>query len=97
MTDTTRRTSAAGNAGVKSMVNRVVEDVAGLSGTARRALGETAHKAGEVAHDIADEAVIQGRRVARAAVHEVREHPVRSVAIGAAVGILVAAWLTRKR
>jgi ElaB/YqjD/DUF883 family membrane-anchored ribosome-binding protein len=78
-------------------VNRIVEDVADISDTARRALGETAHRAGEVAHDIADEAVTQGRRVAKAAVTEVREHPVRSIAIGAAVGILIAAWLTRKR
>lgn len=97
MTDTTRRSSAAGNARVRKVVNRMVEDVAELSGTARRALGDTAHKAGEVAHDIADEAVVQGRRVAKAAVHEVREHPVRSIAIGAAVGVLVAAFLTRRR
>jgi ElaB/YqjD/DUF883 family membrane-anchored ribosome-binding protein len=79
------------------VVNRVVEDVAELSETARRALGDTAHKAGEVAHDFADEAVVQSRRVARAAVHEVREHPLRSVAIGAAVGVLVAAFLTRRQ
>lgn len=82
---------------MKKVVNRIVEDAAELSGTARRAIGETAHRAGELAHDIADEAVVQSRRVARAAVHEVREHPVRSVAIGAAVGVLVAAWLTRRR
>jgi ElaB/YqjD/DUF883 family membrane-anchored ribosome-binding protein len=96
MTDTARKT-AEGNGRARKVVNRIVEDVADISDTARRALGETAHRAGEVAHDIADEAVTQGRRVAKAAVTEVREHPVRSIAIGAAVGILIAAWLTRKR
>jgi len=97
MTDTTRPGSTTSNAGVKKVVSRIVEDAAELSGTARRALGETAHKATEMAHDIADEAVVQGRRVAKAAYQEVREHPVRSVAIGAAVGVLVAAFLTRRR
>src|SRR5690606_11563854 len=97
MTDTMRREFAGGSAKVRKVVDRVVEDVAELSGTARRALGETASRAGHVAHDIADEAVVQSRRAARAAVDEVREHPVRSVAIGAAVGVLVAAFLTRRR
>jgi ElaB/YqjD/DUF883 family membrane-anchored ribosome-binding protein len=93
----TRRATADTNGRLRSAVSRIAEDAAEISGTARRVLGETAHKASEIAHDVADEAVTQSRRVARAAVHEVREHPVRSVAIGAAVGILIAAWLTRRR
>jgi ElaB/YqjD/DUF883 family membrane-anchored ribosome-binding protein len=68
-----------------------------MTGTARRAIGETAHKAADFASDIADEAVTRGRQAAKAVVHEVREHPVRSLAIGAAVGVLVAALLMRKR
>jgi ElaB/YqjD/DUF883 family membrane-anchored ribosome-binding protein len=96
MTDT-RRASTDPNGRLRSAVSRIAEDAAEISGVARRVLGETAHKAGEIAHDVADEAVTQSRRVARAAVHEVREHPVRSIAIGAAVGILIAAYLTRRR
>jgi ElaB/YqjD/DUF883 family membrane-anchored ribosome-binding protein len=97
MADTRRASTTETNGRLRSAVSRIAEDAAELSGAARRALGETAHKAGEMAQDIADEAVTQSRRVARAAVHEVREHPARSIAIGAAVGILIAAWLTRRR
>lgn len=93
----TRRVSAETNGRLKSAVSRIAEDAAEISDTARRVLGETAHKASDIAHDVADEAVAQGRRVARAAVTEVREHPVRSIAVGAAAGILIAAWLTRRR
>jgi ElaB/YqjD/DUF883 family membrane-anchored ribosome-binding protein len=93
----TRRATADTNGRLRSAVSRIAEDAAEISGTARRVLGETAHKASDLAHDVADEAVTQGRRVARAAVQEVREHPVRSIAIGAAAGILIAAWLTRRR
>jgi ElaB/YqjD/DUF883 family membrane-anchored ribosome-binding protein len=93
----TRRATTDTNGRLRSAVSRIAEDAAEISGTARRVLGETAHKAGEIAHDVADEAVTQSRRVAKAAVHEVREHPVRSIAIGAAVGVLIAAWLTRRR
>jgi len=93
----TRKLATETNGRTRRVVNRLVEDATEMSDTARRALGETAHKAGEIAHDLADEAVTQGRRVARAAVTEVREHPVRSIAIGAAVGILIAAILTRRR
>ncbi len=95
MADTRR--VAESNGRLRSAVSRIAEDAAEISGAARRVLGDTAHKAGDFAHDVADEAVTQGRRVARAAVHEVREHPVRSIAIGAAVGVLIAAWLTRRR
>ena len=93
----TRRASTDHNGRLRSAVSRIAEDAAEISGAARRVLGDTAHKASDIAHDVADEAVTQSRRVARAAVHEVREHPVRSIAIGAAVGVLIAAWLTRRR
>jgi ElaB/YqjD/DUF883 family membrane-anchored ribosome-binding protein len=90
-------TRAETNGRLRKAVSRIAEDAAEISGAARRVFGESAHKAGEMAQDVADEAVTQSRRVAKAAVHEVREHPVRSIAIGAAVGVLIAAWLTRRR
>ena len=64
---------------------------------ARRALDETAQKAGEFVSDFADEAVDRGRKAARYAVREVKEHPVTTLAVGAAVGVLIAAILMRKR
>ncbi len=78
-------------------VKDVLEDVASLSNRARRALDETAHKAGEFASDVADEAVTRGRKAAKYAVREVKEHPMATIAIGAAVGVLVAAIIMRKR
>jgi ElaB/YqjD/DUF883 family membrane-anchored ribosome-binding protein len=87
MTSTTRRTTDDANGG---MLGRVVEGMADLSGTASRAIGETAQT-------LADEAVIRSRQAAKAAVREVREHPVTTLAIGAAVGVLVAAVLMRAR
>ena len=88
MTDT-RRT---GNG-----VRDVLEDVAQFGGRARKALDDTAHRAGEFASDIADEAVTRGRKAGQYVVREVKEHPVATIAIGAAVGVLVAAILMRKR
>ncbi len=78
-------------------VRAVLEDVAEFSGRARRVLDDTAHKAGELVSDVADEAVTRGRRAAKYAVREVKEHPMATIAIGAAVGVLVAAILMRKR
>jgi ElaB/YqjD/DUF883 family membrane-anchored ribosome-binding protein len=88
MTDTRR---AGGNGG--DAVRGVLEDVAQFGGRARKALDETAHRAGEFAHDVA----VRGRKAAKYAVREVKEHPVTTIAIGAAVGVLVAAILMRKR
>jgi hypothetical protein len=42
--------------------------VAAFGGRARNALDETARRAGELAHDFADEAVVRGRKAARYAV-----------------------------
>lgn len=78
-------------------VRAVLEDVAEFSGRARRMLDESAHKAGDIASDLADEAVTRGRRAAKYAVREVKEHPMATIAIGAAVGVLVAAIIMRKR
>jgi len=73
--------------GVRGVRERVDE--------ARRALDDTIHKASEVAQDLADEAVSRGRKVARVAVREVKEHPIASLAIGAAVGVLITALIVR--
>jgi len=92
MTDARR---GGGNGG--DAVRGVLEDVAQFGGRARKALDETAHRAGELAHDVADEAVVRGRKAAKYAVREVKEHPVTTIAIGAAVGVLVAAIIMRAK
>jgi ElaB/YqjD/DUF883 family membrane-anchored ribosome-binding protein len=74
-----------------------MEDVAQFSGRARRVLDDTTHKAGELASEFADEAVTRGRKAAKYAYREASEHPVATIAVGAAVGVLVAALLMRRR
>jgi ElaB/YqjD/DUF883 family membrane-anchored ribosome-binding protein len=58
-------------------------------------LGEKAKRvlpaAGEIAGEVASRAVQGGRAATRFVVREVREHPLRTLAIGAAVGAVVAA------
>jgi ElaB/YqjD/DUF883 family membrane-anchored ribosome-binding protein len=66
---------------------RVAENMSEFSERARRALGD----AGEMAGDVANNAVRGGRKAAKFVVREVREHPLRTLAIGAAVGAVVAA------
>jgi ElaB/YqjD/DUF883 family membrane-anchored ribosome-binding protein len=93
MSETTRKAAE----GVREVIDRLSEDVAHVSGKARKALGESAHKASEFVSEFADEAADRSRKAARYAVREVREHPVTTLAVGAAVGVLVAAILMRKR
>lgn len=78
---------------LRDALRRVGEDVAALSEKARRA----GQRASEIVSDFADEASQRGRRYAGVAVRQVKEHPVTTLAIGAAVGVLVAAVLMRKR
>ncbi len=66
---------------------RVAENMNEFTDRAKRALGG----AGEYASDVADNAVRGGRKAAKFVVREVREHPLRTLAIGAAVGAVVAA------
>lgn len=54
---------------------------------AKRALGG----AGEFANDVATGAVRSSKAATRFVVREVKEHPLRTLAIGAAVGAVVAA------
>lgn len=82
-------TSGRVESGLKAVMDRVDE--------ARKALDETAHKAGDFVSDFADDAVDRSRKAARYSVRQVKEHPVTSLAVGAAVGVLVAAILMRNR
>lgn len=93
MSETTRKAAE----GVREVIDRLSEDVAHVSSKARKALGESAHKASELVSEFADEAADRSRKAARYAVREVREHPVTTLAVGAAVGVLIAAILMRKR
>jgi ElaB/YqjD/DUF883 family membrane-anchored ribosome-binding protein len=93
MTDTTRR---AGD-GVKAVIDRLSDDVAHASTKARRAIDDTAHKASEFVSDFAETAADRSKRAAKYAVREVREHPVATLAIGAAIGVLIAAVVMRNR
>jgi ElaB/YqjD/DUF883 family membrane-anchored ribosome-binding protein len=72
--------------GVKEMLGGVSESMSDFSGKAR-----------EMASDFAEEAVARGRKAARYAVKDVKEHPIRYVTIGVAVGVLVAALIMRNR
>lgn len=56
-----------------------------------------ARKAGAAISDFSDEAITQGRKAARRAAHEVKEHPVATLAVGAAVGLIVTALIMRRR
>jgi ElaB/YqjD/DUF883 family membrane-anchored ribosome-binding protein len=78
---------------IRSSLRRVGEEVSALSDKARRASA----RAGEVMSDFAEEASERGQRYARYAARQVKEHPVTTLAVGAAVGVIVAAVLMRKR
>jgi ElaB/YqjD/DUF883 family membrane-anchored ribosome-binding protein len=82
-------TSGRVESGLKAVMDRVDE--------ARKALDETAHRAGDFVSDFTDDAVDRSRKAARYSVRQVKEHPVTSLAVGAAVGVLVAAILMRNR
>lgn len=78
---------SATNGTASRLADRVAEDMSEFSERARRALDD----AGEFASDVADNAVRGGRKAAKFVVREVKEHPLRTLAIGAAVGAVVAA------
>lgn len=82
-TDGLGRNSAA----AAKAAGRVADNMSEFTDRAKRAFGD----AGEYASDVADNAVRGGRKAAKFVVKEVREHPLRTLAIGAAVGAVVAA------
>lgn len=78
---------------LRDALRRVGEDVAELSAKARR----VGARASEAVSDFADEASDRGRKYAGYAVKQVKDHPVTSLAVGAAVGVIIAAVLMRRR
>jgi ElaB/YqjD/DUF883 family membrane-anchored ribosome-binding protein len=79
--------------GMRSALRRASEEVAALSVRARKA----GQQASAAVAEFADEAGAQGRKAARYAVREVREHPGVALAVGAAIGLVVTALLMRRR
>lgn len=69
------------------LVDRVADDMSDFTDRAKRALGDASDFAG----DVAAGATRGGKKAAKFVVKEVREHPLRTLAIGAAVGAVVAA------
>lgn len=78
--------------GVRDIVGRISEDVGVLSDRAKKAGKQATHAVSEFSEDALD----RGRKAARYAANEVKEHPIATLAIGAAVGLLVTALLTRR-
>lgn len=90
---TARRTTGSDNNGSASgLAGRVTEEMSDFSERARGAVGDAARRAGEFATDVGDGVVRGGRKAAKFVVREVKEHPIRTLAIGAAVGVAVAAF-----
>ena len=86
---TARKTETNGSA--SALAGRVAEEMSDFSEKARRVFGESATHAREIAGDVADQAVRGGKKAAKFVTREVKEHPLRTLAIGAAVGAVVAA------
>jgi ElaB/YqjD/DUF883 family membrane-anchored ribosome-binding protein len=84
---TGRRTETDYRNSANSLAGKVAGEMSELSERARRALGG----AQEFAGDVAQNAAKGGRQAAKFVVREVREHPLRTLAIGAAIGAVVAA------
>jgi ElaB/YqjD/DUF883 family membrane-anchored ribosome-binding protein len=61
--------------------------------SASRAAHEFVHEAKELAHDAHE----GGRRLAKTAAHEVREHPIAAIAIGAAIGTLFGLLIAQRK
>lgn len=83
----TKQAAAEFRTSAGKLVDRVADDMSDFSDRAKRALGDASDFAG----DVASGAARGGRKAAKFVVKEVREHPLRTLAIGAAVGAVVAA------
>lgn len=71
----------------EQLAGKVAENMTDFSERAKRAMTS----ASELASDAANNAVRSGKVATKFVVKEVREHPLRTLAIGAAVGAVVAA------
>lgn len=83
----TRAYETNNNGAADELAGRVAESMTDFSERAKRAM----HGASEMAGDVANKAVHGGKVATKFVVKEVREHPLRTLAIGAAVGAVVAA------
>jgi len=81
-----RRTETGIGSSAQSQAEKV-GNMSEFTDRARRALGSAQDFAGE----FAEGAARGGRKAAKFVVREVREHPLRTLAIGAAIGAVVAA------
>ncbi len=84
---TMRTNGFKGNDTAEDLAGKVAENMTDFTDKARRAM----HGASEIAGDVASKAVHGGKVATKFVVKEVREHPLRTLAIGAAVGAVVAA------
>jgi ElaB/YqjD/DUF883 family membrane-anchored ribosome-binding protein len=92
--NTTRRTATDRNgASAGGLADRVVGDMSEFTDRAKRAFGG----AGDYANEAATTAVRGGKKAAKFVVKEVREHPLRTLAIGAAIGAVVAAVIMLRK
>ena len=83
----TRTYETNNNGAAEHLAGRVAESMTDFSERAKRAM----HDASEIAGDVANKAVHSSKAATKFVVKEVREHPLRTLAIGAAVGAVVAA------
>lgn len=82
-----RTYETSNNGAADELAGRVAESMTDFSERAKRAM----HGASEMAGEVANKAVHSGKVATKFVVKEVREHPLRTLAIGAAVGAVVAA------
>lgn len=75
---------------VTQLIKRVGADriVASTLADGREAVRDSIHWATSYAGDIADDARAEGVRIARRASREMREHPLATLAVGAALGTI---------
>ncbi|HOY79711.1 MAG TPA: hypothetical protein PLN33_17980 [Hyphomonadaceae bacterium] len=85
------------NGSVNELAGRVAEEMSDFSDKARRAFDETSDRAREFAGEAADQAVRGGKKAVKFVRSEVKEHPLRTLAIGAAVGAVVAAVIMLRK
>ncbi|MET0320105.1 MAG: hypothetical protein ABW069_05215 [Duganella sp.] len=82
-----KRTAADYGNSAGRLADRVVGDMSEFSDRAKRAFGDASELAGDVGHKVAR----GGKKAGEFVVREVREHPLRTLAVGAAIGAVVAA------
>jgi ElaB/YqjD/DUF883 family membrane-anchored ribosome-binding protein len=82
---------------MEDALERIASEATELSGKARKVLARSGRQAAEFAHDTADHARARGRQAVSYASHEVREHPLTTIALGVAFGTAVGILLSRRR